>query len=512
MSHTATPATGACRAAVLARLWGALAREPIAGLVQRRQEGHDLAVTLHDGRVLRGELAAAAPYAVARDGFAVDLGGCGFADPAELLRAMRLPGRSQRLAQELANSVENLALARSGQPAPDGGEPALTRARRADDPLAYLEQCVVDGHPLHPCCRTRMGLTRDEVLAYAPEHRPVVALDLVPVPPERWLGHDCPPVLVVHPWQREHVLDRYGFLRPSGRVAKARPLMSLRTLALDRHRHVKTAVDVQMTSAVRTVSAAAIHNAPIVSALLLGLVRRAPELRILPEPASGAVLVDGEPCRSLAVVHRRVPALGAGEVALPLAALAAPSPADGAPIVTEVVGSAYGKDPGRFIEALAALTIPPLLRMLDLGVALEAHGQNLLVVLREQRLVGLLYRDFGGIRISPRRLAGHGIEVPALRGELIEDDPDVLRTKLFAAVTVVLGELIAVLSRCCDLDPDEAWRRVAMACRPLSRSSADAGVLFAATLPVKATTAMRLAADPLEDLWTGLPNPMAGLG
>ena len=33
---------------------------------------------------------------------------------------------------------------------------------------------------------------------------------------------------------------------------------------------------------------------------------------------------------------------------------------------------------------------------------------------------------------------------------------------------------------------------------------------YVAALPVKATTAMRLAADPLADLWTTLPNPLAG--
>ena len=38
----------------------------------------------------------------------------------------------------------------------------------------------------------------------------------------------------------------------------------------------------------------------------------------------------------------------------------------------------------------------------------------------------------------------------------------------------------------------------------------DAEAMFAGTLPVKATTAMRLAADPLADLWTTLPNPLAG--
>src|SRR5205814_3750937 len=115
------------------------------------------------------------------------------------------------------------------------------------------------------------GLSTVEVLAYAPEHRPVVQLSTVDVPSGRWLttGEGLPPRLPVHPWQRDHVLDRYG-LAASGLHLPARPLMSLRTLSTGGW-HWKTAVDVQMTIAVRTVSAAAVHNGPAVSGLLARL-------------------------------------------------------------------------------------------------------------------------------------------------------------------------------------------------------------------------------------------------
>src|SRR5262249_43010392 len=162
------------------------------------------------------------------------------------------------------------------QPPPDAGPPMLRRLSEADPAdgrnAASAEQLVVDGHPLHPCCRTRLGMSTTEILAYAPEHRPTVPLTAVAVPPDRWVstGAGLAPRLLVHPWQRDHVLDRYPGLRPTGDIVPARPLMSLRTLALHGQPgwHVKTAVDVQMTSAVRTVSAAAIHNGPLLSALI----------------------------------------------------------------------------------------------------------------------------------------------------------------------------------------------------------------------------------------------------
>jgi hypothetical protein len=41
-------------------------------------------------------------------------------------------------------------------------------------------------------------------------------------------------------------------------------------------------------------------------------------------------------------------------------------------------------------------------------------------------------------------------------------------------------------------------------------AAGDARALFGATLPIKAMTAMRLADQPLDDIWAALPNPLAG--
>jgi siderophore synthetase component len=246
---------------------------------------------------------------------------------------------------------------------------------------------------------------------------------------------------------------------------------------------------------------------------------------VLREVAAGAVLVDGQPCRSLAMVQREAPVPGADEVVMPLAALAAPSAASGRPLVTEAVDAGYPGDPLGFAGDLARLLLPPLLRLLHLGVALEAHGQNTLVGLRDGRPVRVYYRDFGGVRLSPARLATAGIATPKLHGDLATDDPRELRTKLFAAVVAtVLAELAATLEREYGTDPDAVWRLVADAAGDAcgagfsQRSTAagggpapgDADALFGPELPVKAMTAMRLSDQPLTDVWTPLPNPLAG--
>jgi len=236
---------------------------------------------------------------------------------------------------------------------------------------------------------------------------------------------------------------------------------------------------------------------------------RVPGLAVATE-VGGAVIVDGEPDRHLGMVHRRLPALAPGEVALPFSVLAAPSPATGNPVAVEVVEAGYGGDPEAFVEELARLVLAPVLGWLNLGIALEAHGQNLLAVARGGRLDRLIYRDFGGVRVNPKLLLDNGIERPALRGDVPTDDPEVLRTKLLAAaVASVLWQVIATLQRY-GLDETRAWERVAAVARQLP--GAERAGLFAPDMPIKAYVAMRLAEAAIEDIWCeGLANQMGGL-
>jgi staphyloferrin A synthase len=466
------------RAAVLGRLWGGLAREPLEGVHRREVTGGTLTLVLAGGQRLSGPAGAAEPFAEPPE--CLHLDGTPHGHPARLLEALALPGARERLVVELDNSVANLALARAAhRPAPDRD-------------LADAEQSLVDGHPLHPCCRTRIGMSTADVLRYAPEHRPTVHLHVVAVRPEHWhtTGEARPPLLPVHPWQLDRVLAT-GFATDTGATIAARPLMSLRTLAPvdDPAVHLKTAVEVQMTSAVRTLSAPAIHNGPLAAALVADLARRTRGLTVLRERTGAAVLVDGEPRRTMAAVWRDAPP--AGRTILPLAAL---------PERRHLLTPA-------FVTALAELMLPPLLTLLHLGVALEAHGQNTLVELDGGRPVRLYYRDVGGIHVSPRRLARAGVEPPPLTGALPTDDPDRLRTKLFAAaVSTVLASIVDAGAAA-----GASWDPIAVTARRVFAELPDTGdrrAFFADTLPLKATTAMRLAEQPLDDLWTALPNPL----
>ncbi|MEU4424856.1 IucA/IucC family siderophore biosynthesis protein [Actinoplanes sp. NPDC024001] len=444
------------RSAILTRLYGALEREPLPGLARREHRDGHTHVTFTNGETVSYPTTAAAPFTRAEpDG-----------DPVALVHRL-WPG--SRLTAEIANSVANLALARANT------TPTRLPAPGDPDALGKIEQLLVDGHPLHPCCRTRTGLTVADVLAYAPEHRPVIRLRRLRVPADRWYG-TAQPVLYAHPWQAPRLLARYPWLTNAGVTRPVRPLMSLRTVApVSGGPHIKTAVDIQMTSAVRTVSPAAVHNGPRLSALLTRLTADLP-LDVLAETAAGAVITDDGPDRHLAHLTRQAPRLGAGETAVPLGVLA-----------TTPALLASLRDPYAFLKDLDLVLFAPMARVLERGVALEAHGQNTLIVLADGRPVRTLYRDLGGVRV-------HTTQHPDLdlHGDLPTDDPADLRTKLTAALGTATLQLVTALAHHYGTEPDRLWNTIPD--------------LLDGPLPIKATTAMRLATDPLADQWTHLPK------
>lgn len=479
------------RAAVLARLWRSLSFEELPGAAGHRLSGPEV----------RG-YDVGAP----KDEFAVRADGRRFVHPAELVGALGLTG-GEGFAAELDHSVASLALSRAN---------ALPRA---DESLVAYEQSVVDGHPYHPCCRSRPGLGVAEQLAFAPEHRPVVELGLVPLPPSACtVVGDWPDslrdsrgrlLLPAHPWQLGEVLPGLGFPAAEG-VLRADPLMALRTLApVDGGPHVKTALSLRMTSSVRDISGGSVVASAALSALLASVTDRLDgRLPVTRNLAAAGARTGADPgpgtsgggrglSPDLAVLLRESPELyaGPGERVLPLAAL------------TSVRG-----DPVAWLGALARLLWPPVLRLLSWGVALEAHGQNLLLVLdRRDRPVRLVYRDLADVRLSPVRLAAIGVHPTGFGGHVLEDDPQVLRRKLFGSLLGgTLSSLVAELGGGVRAVEQELWAVVAEEAREAAGVLVpeDRRALLEQPLPVKALSRMRLGGQPPGDQWMLLVNPL----
>ncbi|MEV5959061.1 IucA/IucC family protein [Streptomyces sp. NPDC051987] len=467
------------RAAVLTRLWRALAYEPLPWVTRRVRGAHSLALWQADGRALHGPRAD--PYATDAYVTAVRLDGVAYDDPAQLMTELGWP-HADGFAAELGHSVASLALSRADREIPSKEWP---------DHDWEWEQRVVDGHPFHPNCRSRPGFSAADQLAYGPEHRPLVRLETVPAAAgECLLAGDWPDelrdtgrlLIPVHPWQRAHVLKGGS----AGPWRDAHPLMSLRTLALADGPHVKTALSARLTSSVRDISAYSVGAAMTLSSFATDLASRTDGLLHITRTL-GAVTA-GSP--DLAALLRESPQVYAapGERVLPVAALAG----------TELPASPS------WLAGFTRLALTVGLRLLDLGVALEAHGQNLLVVLSATGdPLRLVYRDLADIRLSPARLARHGITPPELTGRLVTDDEPALRRKLFGSL--VAGALAGTAGS------GPALATALEAAVPHLPGTPDLTALLEGPLPAKALTLMRLSPQVPGDQWTALPNPLAAL-
>ncbi|MEU0075433.1 IucA/IucC family protein [Streptomyces sp. NPDC006332] len=471
------------RAAVLTRLWRALAHEPLPWLTDRADGPDGLTLRLADGRRLHGPRPD--PYATAAYVRAVRLDEVAYDDPARLMTDLAV-AHGSAFAVELGHSVASLALSRAGAPEPSATWPVHDWE---------WERRVVDGHPYHPGCRSRPGFSVAEQLAYGPEHGPLVRLGLLAVAAGECLMtggwpdelRDGERLLVpTHPWQAEHVLKR-----TCDTGIDARPLMSLRTLELPGAfdepcgPHVKTALSARLTSSVRDISVTSVAVSATLSAFAQTLAARLDGLLHITRTL-GAVTANSP---DIAAVLRESPqayaAPGSGERVVPVAALSTTGLSD---------SPAWLADFTRL-----ALTVG--LRLLDLGVALEAHGQNLLVVLSATGApVRLVYRDLADIRVSPARLARHGIPVPELTGRLVTDDVTALRRKLFGSL--VAGSLAGTAGSAA------ALRGALQSAVPDLPRTPDLVALVEEPVPAKALTLMRLSPGAPGDQWTGLPNPL----
>ncbi|WP_258174898.1 IucA/IucC family protein [Actinopolyspora mortivallis] len=481
---------------------------------------------------------------------------------------------------------------------------ALRRTECAGFPLStVLEQWALDGHPWQPVARTRTGLSPEQARHYAPEFGAEVGLRLVAVAAHTVSGVDsvggqspreagwrelrrvfpqavrkaveelegaghvpADYVLIpVHPYQLRHVLPRLhgdairdGTLRVLGATVAARPLMSLRTLDAREPggkagMHVKTAVEVRLTGAVRGVSEEAVHNGPRLSALLGELVSEDPELAVPDEggrpgfevcrellgirhvprstPESGWPDGSGRARqRSLGAILRAEPEQEADEVALPVAALLSRSPLTGNRLVHDVLtevraGRTRQRAACRWLDRyLRVGVVPPLVLLVRYGIAVEPHPQNTVLVLRGGMPRRCLVRDLGGARVLHERLARSGRELRLLEGSALHcPDPVALRRKLFFPLFVnQLGELVAALARAADCPQRVLWRVVSeRAAGGFARLAATArcpdeaaevavekNALFHEPWPLKTMLAMRLSGLVTEQRYVPGPNPL----
>jgi siderophore synthetase component len=441
-----------------------------------------------DGPVMRP--APGGPEAVSVPGFLGDVGRAAGAAAEEIVR----------MGDELERTVLNDTLARRHSNGPDLDDAGL------DD----LESGVIEGHPYHPCYKSRIGFDHADNLRYGPEfgHRvrplwvaaraasAVCAASRSVVPSafvRAQLGEQVPArfddllseqgaapedfvLIPMHPWQwREVVVPGFlddlagGRLVPLGEGYEYRPQQSVRTLADATDpagATLKLSLGILATSTARGLAPHTVRNAPLVSDWLADIFATDAYLRddlrtimlgeVLgvayegsPQPATPPGMVS---CIWRESVH---PKLHPGEKVVPFTALAAAG-RHGAPLIAPWIAR-YGAE--RWLSRVLEVAVRPVLHLLvSHGIALEAHAQNLLLVHRDGMPERLVLRDFhDGVRFSRAHLKEPG-RCPALHGSppghlaanrtsyLETDDPTEVRDFVHDAFFFVN---LSELARCC---------------------------------------------------------------
>lgn len=335
------------------------------------------------------------------------------------------------------------------------------QAGKQERDLTALEGQLQDGHPYHPCYKSRVGFDPVDNFAYGPEFAPSVRLLWVGLrrahatfavcrdiniddfllqelgtaqhtlftatlrdaglAPEDYL------LLPVHPWQwREKIatelfplLQRRDLVWLGEGEDAYRPLQSIRSLANFSHpaaSHVKLPLSIVNTSADRILSCHNVENAPPVSDWLSDVLEQDTALRntgmVFLREVVGITYRDpnlpsflqAQQYGMLGAVWRESVDnyLQTGEAAAPFSGLCQ-CEADGQPFIAPWIEQ-YGLIP--WFEALLEASLPPLIHLLYAhGIGMEAHAQNIVLFHRAGMPSRIALKDLpGGLRFVRKYL------------------------------------------------------------------------------------------------------------
>ncbi|MES5048292.1 IucA/IucC family protein [Rhizobium nepotum] len=364
------------------------------------------------------------------------------------------------------------------------------------------EQGLIAGHGIHPCPKSREGMTEDEGRRYSPEFAASFPLRWFAVArglyhtghsdgsatAEEWLdavdGETLAALrngvpdgdfafLPVHPWQADAMLQQpdVAALITAGKIVDCGeagkpwfPTSSVRTLYRpDAPFMLKLSLGIGITNSVRVNLARELLRGNDMyrfraSRLWQDLKTDYPGLNLMPDPAYMGVAVNGSVIDGLSVTMRENPFHG-GEVGRNvslLAALCEHLPERGSRLGALI--SRRADIEGRPVEAVAAdwfsrfLTVfvtPVFALYLRHGIAIEAHQQNMLIEIADGYPVAAFYRDNQGFFHHERghlalnaAIPGIGIRSESVFGEEPVDE----RILYYAFINSILG-MVGALGR-----------------------------------------------------------------
>ena len=458
------------------------------------------------------------------------------------------------------------------------------------DSSLFFEQLCVEGHHLHPGAKTKICMEPAAVYRYAPELEGAPDIRFVGVRKEyaEWASieekdlnealfdeyPELPEALAreftakrglrmpdyvfvpVHCWQLERVIPRIykdelaqGIVVPvKGVSVPSRATTSFRTVVPQKgvgRSAVKMAVNSQMTSTIRSISANTAQNGPEFSKLILAIMQKEPQLTRTFVPiceTAGVSFKVSTAEKDSELAHLKSRNLSSllrenveafvkpDELAIVGSSLYAESPLTGKPIFAELV-ERYAISTGegslrqaafQLVSEYATVALPGFITlMVKYGVGLEGHLQNVVPVFKHGRPVRMLFRDWGGARIYVPRLERQGLVANFCASSVtVTMDLKEMRNKVF--YTVFQNQMAATILQArnhFEVPERELWRelyrisngvleRLTLDPKCTENALQDREALYAAKMNYKALTKMRLATTEGDDRYVEVPNPL----
>ena len=427
------------------------------------------------------------------------------------------------------------------------------------DDVLYSESLIFEGHPTHPLTKTKLPLSMEEVRTYSPEFEKIINLKVMLIHNEyvnvttildhsQFILNEVIPeyidelhtfmndrerllkdykVILVHPWQYEHTirnkykewLQDYILISTPFQVP-SKATSSFRTMSLINHPyHVKLPVNVQATSAVRTVSPETTIDGPKLSQALHRELNQYTQLDVVLEPYGLFAKTDSDDARQLACIIREKPFIKNDGILLVTGALVNKNVVD-----NEITVDSYLKwinddinqhTIHQFMRNYTRQLVTPLLALIqDYGIALEAHMQNTLVHLGPKYQIQFIVRDLGGSRIDIKTLSQRLKHIEVENKSLLADSiEEVIMKFQHAVVQNQLAELIFHFKKYEFIKEEELFNiiqeEIEVAIND-TKPHADTlrKVLFGPTITVKALLKMRMKKKVKKYLNISLDNPI----
>lgn len=425
--------------------------------------------------------------------------------------------------------------------------------------LTYSESIVVEGHPTHPLSKTKLPLTEEEVKLYAPEFEKIIALKVMLIHKadsittsmeddgQYILNHIIPEyryklkaflepyqfeledyrVILVHPWQYNNVITQQfsewikeGRLLPTPFDVESKATLSFRTMELiNKPFHIKLPVNVQATSAIRTVSAVTTVDGPKLSYELQDMLALYPQLQVALEPYGIHANIDDDAARQLACIVRHKPYIADNGTTLVTASLVNKNPVDNKVVVDsylEWVGEGITSIAiKQFLSSYAKTLIEPLIAYIqDYGIALEGHMQNTIVNLGPNHQMKFIIRDLGGSRINLETLKFKLPHINVTNTSLIAENIEAVIEKFqHSVIQNQIAELIHHFSKYEQVDETTLFELVGnIVDEAIDTQKAHAQVLkamlFGPTISIKALLRMRMESKVKQYVTIKLKNPL----